>query len=231
MALLLKSSYFLYCSQNPNAEGPKNYISLHLGLHPFFNFAPRICFVQKDQFIVMSDAIFLELRKYFSKVDHFFNSEENVEFQTIDLGNIVIQAFADNGIKSIFIWEYNQSNEVRGTIELGLCDWQQLESLRDVLCLKLSLLRKYSIYARIIFDRLVNHMATFESNEVDIFQLPTDMIYQHQFLKLNTDQFDGQMCQLLDAEIRAFLSELIREYARDLRDKKCINFTSFFSFL
>ncbi|VDO29414.1 unnamed protein product [Brugia timori] len=138
----------------------------------------------KNDFIEMSDVVFLELRKYFQKIDNFFHSVENPGFEMADLDDIVIQASVESEEKLILI-------------------------LR--------------IYARIIFDRLVNHLATLESNEVDIFQLPTDMIYQHQFLKLNIDQFDAQVCQLLDAEIRAFLSDSICKCAQYLREKKAIS--------
>lgn len=231
MTLLLKSSYCLHYIQNPNIEKTENFISLHLGLDPAQNFISSICFVQKEQFIKMSDVMFLEVRKYFSKIKKYFQAEDDLEFQTVDLGNIVLQTLANAGTKSIFIWEYDQSKAVTGTIEFTFKDWQQMENLRDVLCLKLSLLRKYSIYARIIFDRLTNHLATVECKDTDIFQLPTDMLYQHQFLKLNTDQFDAQMCQLLDAEIRVFLSELIRECAYYLKNNKSISLSSFFSFL
>lgn len=231
MAFLLKSSYTL--SRNPAIQIQEAHtaISLHLGLLSNQNFSPCICFVTRDSLVKMGDEIFFQVRKYFSKIYAFFGVE-NRFLEPIDIDNIAIRAYnSSEDVKSIRIHELDEKNVPKQSICLNLEDWEQLVHLRDVLCLNLTLLRKYSIYGRLVFDRLVNHLATLDSSESDMFQLPMDMIQDHQYLQLNLSHFDVQTCQLLDAEIRAFLCDKIKARANILREMQPVTFTSFYPFV
>lgn len=240
MSLLLKSAYLL-CSECQNFSSPeqrKLFISLHVGLTPNVLFEPCVCFIQNDNVLKVNDGVFLEIRKYFQKIDNFFCDSENSTFPAIPIDNIVIQPVDSITTdattlhhKLIQIMENGPTNDPHSIIIFDFKTWLQLVHLRDILCLKLTLLRKYRIYANIIFDRLVNHLATLESSEVDVLQLPTDMIYEHRYLRVNIEHFDIHLCQLLDAEIRAFMADSIRTNAQNLRDTRAITFTSFHPFI
>lgn len=233
MVLLLKSSYILtYGSHFPVEDAPR-FISLHLGLLPIQGMSPCICFIRRDSAVKMDDETFFKVRKYFPIIDTFFQME-NYAFESITANQIIIRANTTiNGVadKLILIEEYDLAKTLQNTVHMNMYEWEQLVHLRDVLCLKLTLLRKYSIYGRLVFDRLVNHLAIIESNESNIFQLPMNMINDHPYLKLNFSQFDMQTCQLLDAEIRAFLRDKIIICSKILRETKPITFGSFYPFV
>ncbi|VDO35797.1 unnamed protein product [Brugia timori] len=172
------------------------------------------------------------------KIEYFFHNGENSNFPAIPIDNIVIQPVDSitspttiNHEKSIQIKENGPTNDPQNIITLYFKTWLQFVHLRDILCLKLSLLRKYRIYAKTIFDRLVNHLATMESSEVDVLQLPTDRIYKHRYLTVNIEHFDIHLCQLLDAEIRTFMANSIRKSARNLQETRAISFTTFHPFI
>lgn len=156
------------CDSHIQVENASKFISLHLGLLPNRDLSPCICFVRQDSAVKMDDGTFFQIRKYFPTIDAFFHAE-NAYFNQITINGIVLRVdtpISEESEKLICIEEYDQANTLQHTICINLHEWEQLIHLRDVLCLQLSLLRKYSIYGRLVFDRLVNHLATVESNEL-----------------------------------------------------------------
>lgn len=212
----------------------KQFLSLHIGLLADCTFEPCICLIQNDNVLTMKDEVFLEIRKHFHQIENFFKDPKNSTNPVIRIDNIAIQPVCNIAAlleKFVLFKGFGQTNEECATIKLDRATWLQLVRLRDVLCLKLTFLRKYRLYAKIIFDRFVNHLATLDSSDITVLQLPTDQIYEHKYLKLNIEQFDVHVCQLLDAEIRAFLPDVISSCANHLRDTKLISFTLFHPFI
>lgn len=227
MRLLLKSSYLLLWEcRIPSPIVAKQFLSIHSGLIADSSFQSCICLSQNDTVLELEDSIFVEMRKYFGEMDRFFRDKDSSTFTPIRISNVVIEP-SEVG-KVLLVKQYKL---VENIIQLDCNTWQQIMRLRDVLCLQLTILRKYRIYAKLVFDRLVNHLASFDSSEVNVLHLPMDMIYEHKYLKLNIEHYDVHMCQLVDAEIRAFMSDQIQASAQNLQETKSITFTSFYPFL
>lgn len=232
MILLLKSSYIITYGSSLQVEDACDLISIHLGLLPDPDLSPTICFLRQESAVRMDDKTFFEVRKYFRKIDAFFRTE-NVIFEPITMRKNVIRAYESIGEgveKLLCIEEYDEFKTLQYKICFNSHEWEQLVRLRDVLCLRLTILRKYSIYGRLVLDRLVNHLAE-EPDEANIFQLPMDMICDHPYLKLNLSHYDMLTCQLLDAEIRVFLQDKIRICAKVLKETKPITFAYFYPFI
>lgn len=154
-----------------------------MGLESNPSFQPCNYFIQSDNVLRVNDTVFLEMLKNFQKIEYFFRDNQNCDFLTIHIDKIAIQpgnlaptAATSDFHKSIQMKENESANDSHCNITLDFETWQQLVQLRDILCLKLTLLRKYRVCVKTIFDQLVNHLATSDSSEVDMLQLPTNMI-------------------------------------------------------
>lgn len=235
MPFLLSSSYkFNSC--------PSSNIFVEIGLFTARNFQPVAAFSgYEEDFLIFNFDQYTKFIKVVTSYSAFFSLDPNLlvssQYPTQHIGDFSLE-FDCTQLK-LFVRNSTQVFKVNRATWVDLCNF------RDILALKFNILEKYSIYARLLYSRFVNFLASqknqqqqqqqqpnilsgITANELLLYA-PTNIIPEHKYIRVDVQEFDQTICQLLDAELRLFcLNDVFRD-CKDLRENEPHTLTNYFT--
>jgi len=205
MPFILASSYQFTASKSGRTL-------VQLGLNSKNSFEPSILFNDsKGNTLLLNFPTYVEVFKLLEQNHFFFASDSAIVLLSHFPSKFVNKfLFQFDVINQIITVELDQ--QILFTINTGF--WYELCLYRDIFSLKLTLLSKYALYAKVLYSRfvsfLINQTSVPSSNL--LMCAPTSLIPEHKYLEVDFSDYDTSLCQLLDAEIRHYcIDEIIRE--------------------
>lgn len=230
MPFLLTSSYKFNTSAVSN-------IFVEIGLFTSRNFEPIAAFSgYEEDFLILNFNEYTQFMKVLTANSTFFTLDAALltssQYPAQNIGDFILNFDVSN--LTVFIFTNNSS-----IFKITRTTWTDLWNFRDILALKFNILEKYSIYARLLYSRFVNFISSqkhqqqntssgITANELLLYA-PTNIIPEHKYIRIDAQEFDPTICQLLDAEIRLFcLNDVFRE-CKNLRENEPLTLTNYFT--
>lgn len=226
MPFLLSSSYKFNSSSN---------FFLEIGLFTSRNFEPVIAFSGsgEEDFLILNFVEYTQFIKVLTSCNTFFTLDVELlrlsQFPSQNIGDFLLTF--DISQATLFVRNNTQAFRVTRPVWIELCNF------RDVISLKFNILEKYTLYARILYSRFVNFISQQQpygsspgitANELLLYA-PTNIIPEHKYIRIDIQQFDSAVCQLLDAEIRLFCLEDVFRDSKTLRENESVTLATYFT--
>lgn len=220
MPFILASSYQLTASHTDE-------ILVQLGLNSKNSFEPSILFNDsKGNTLLLNFTTYVEVFKLLEQHHSFFASDIAIlllsHFPSKFVNNFLFQFDVINQVITV-----ESDQQVLFTFSTGF--WYGLCLYRDIFSLKLTLLSKYALYAKVLYSRFVSFLINQNSSPSSnlLMCAPTALIPEHKYIKVDFTDYDTSLCQLVDAEIRNFCIEDIIKDSTSVRDNQTYTLNSF----
>lgn len=212
-------------------------IFVEIGLFTARNFEPVAAFSgYEEDFLILNFNEYTQFMKVLSANNSFFTLDtallSSSQYPVQNIGEFILNF--DISQLTIFVFTNNSP-----IFRISRTTWTELCNFRDILALKFNILEKYSIYARLLYSRFVNFISSqkhhqqntssgITANELLLYA-PTNIIPEHKYIRIDAQEFDPTVCQLLDAEIRLFcLNDVFRD-CKNLRENEPLTLSNYFT--